>query len=80
MANNPNQQAYPGLQHFETAGQKATLRMLWDRIHSLEGRPNDTGNTFRQNPKMGGLKVTDAADPTDPQDYATKAYVDKLVP
>jgi hypothetical protein len=73
---NPNQQAYPGLGHFSTAGQKTAIRTLWDRIHQIEGRPQSTGATFRQNPNMAGLKVTNAADPTSAQDYATKNYVD----
>lgn len=79
----PNQQAYPGLSAFADPQHQMALRAMWDRIHSIEGRGQDTGVTFRANPNLGGtatsttkgLQVKNAADPTDQGDYVTLRYL-----
>jgi hypothetical protein len=77
-------QVYPGVQSFSDANQALAIRALWDRVHTIEGRPSDTSPTFRQAPNLGGtplsptagLRITNAADPIHPGDLVTKRYAD----
>jgi hypothetical protein len=79
-----NAQVYPGIQYFSDPNQQLAVRTLWDRVHTIEGRPSDTSPTFRSNPNLGGtalsrtkgLRISNAADPIDPGDYVTKRYAD----
>lgn len=52
---------------------------LLDGLHAAAFIHADGSVAFSGNQDMGGHKITGAADPANPQEYATKAYVDAAV-
>lgn len=59
---------------------KTQIKDLSIPTHKLEEEAKfvmtDGRNPFIANQNMGAKRITNAQNPVDPQDYATKAYVD----
>lgn len=68
-------QSYPRIQNVTDVETRESLRLLWDRIHAVEGRENNPA-VLRANLDAGANRLTNLVDPTSAQDAVTRAYGD----
>jgi len=53
------------------------LRRIWDRLDALEGKRGSTSHADDIN--LNNHRLINVRDPVDPQEAATKSYVDKAI-
>jgi hypothetical protein len=70
-------QSYPGLGQIRDQATQQALRLLWDRLYSLQGRTNDE-RPRTQILDLGGKRISNVGAATTDTDALTKVIAEAL--